>query len=117
MSTETRPVEVAGIRVEYDPNLTIDGVPRWGAQTGPMEVTLRRWDERVFLHEILHIFLGRHIPTGAHGFSEWVENPAHEKAVREIEDGLWGMGWRLFDGVSHIDPTQPRVPESPRESE
>lgn len=125
--------------VRYDPDLTLDGTPRWGMQatepTGRNSVevkpygalpevvhsaagvrkviVLRRWDERVFLHECLHILLGRHYPSGHLAYDHtWVEHPEHEKAVREIEDGLWDMGWRLFDGETHIDPTAgPRLPE------
>jgi hypothetical protein len=123
--------------VHYDPELAVDGTPRWGCNgwepTGynvvevkpygalsdvqhiraglRLHITLRRWDERVFLHEVLHILLGKHVPSGHHTYDHaWVANPDHEKAVREIEDGLWDMGWRLFDGVSHIDPSGPRLP-------
>lgn len=135
---------VAGepVWVRYDPDLTVDGVPRWGAQdTEPtgrnsveverygalseiMEVMhvapgmrkvirLRQWDERVFLHEVLHILLGKHYPNGSRAYDgTFIEDPKHEAAVREIEDGLWDMGWRLFDGQSQIDPTVERIPTS-----
>jgi hypothetical protein len=108
------------VRVRYDPDLVIDSEPRWGAllhhTTEHPEIVLRQWDERVFLHELLHLLLDRHVPAGHRTYDgTWVEHPEHEKAVREIEDGLWDMGWRLFDGVTHIDPTKPRIPsESPR---
>lgn len=124
--------------VRYDLDLALDGTPRWGMSgweaTGIASIevkpygaqqdvihskaglrrviTLRRWDERVFLHEVLHILLGKHVPSGHHTFDySWVEHPEHEKAVREIEDGLWDLGWRMFDGESHIDPAAgPRLP-------
>lgn len=135
-------VWIAGepVWVRYDPDLMVDGLPRWGCSgwepTGRNSVEvkpygavqdatyispglrrvirLRRWDERVYLHEVLHILLGKHYPSGHHAYDHtFVEDPKHEKAVREIEDGLWDMGWRLFDGQSHIDPSQgPRVPDA-----
>lgn len=130
---------VAGepVWVRYNRDLTVEGAPRWGCTDyeptglnsvevkpygGLQEVThvqpgmrriivLRRWDERVFLHEVLHILLGKHYPPGHRDYvGTWFEHPEHEKAVREIEDGLWDMGWRLFDGESHIDPSKPRLP-------
>lgn len=133
-------VWIAGepVWVHYDPDLTVDGTPRWGCSTweptglnsvevkpyGAVQeathvqvgmrrvIRLRRWDERVFLHEVLHVLLGKQYPPGQHAYDgTFIEDPKHEKAVREIEDGLWDMGWRLFGGQSHIDPSLgPRLP-------
>lgn len=115
--------------VYYDPDLELDGVPKrgltdleptglnsievkpYGALSEVMHVTpglrrvirLRQWDERVFLHEVLHILLGRHVPSGSHAYDHtFIEDPRHEAAVREIEDGLWHLGWRAYDGFSAV---------------
>lgn len=121
--------------VRYVPDLVVDGTPRYGCAdwepTGfnvaygenhygnglRQVIRLRRWDERVFLHEVLHILLGKHYPFGQHAYDHtFVEDPKHEAAVREIEDGLWDMGWRLFDGQSQIERSGTRLP-GPAKSE
>lgn len=113
-------IEVGGqqVTIHYDPDLVLEGIPRWGMNSSRWNgtatehvVTLRRWDERVFLHEVLHILLGKHFPAGSHAYDHsWVADPKHEEAVRTIEDGLWDMGWRRFGGVTQIDPSKPRLP-------
>jgi hypothetical protein len=127
---------VAGepVWIHYDPDLTVEGEPRLGcADTEPtgfnsvevkphgalQEVThfqaglrrvirLRRWDERVFLHEVLHILLGKHYPPGTFAYDHtFIPDPKHEAAVTEIEDGLWDMGWRYADGQTFVDLDAP----------
>ena len=54
-------------------------------------IRLREWNERVFLHEILHVLLNRWLCKIEGAFDG---KPAWEKAVQQVEDALWGMGWR-----------------------
>jgi hypothetical protein len=106
--------------VKYDPNLACErgmarrGMTAWeatplndAAHSRPFRqvIWLREWDERVFLHEVLHVLLGKHYPNGRHAYDgSFIEDPQHERAVRTIEDALWDMGWRVLDGHSTVDP-------------
>jgi hypothetical protein len=53
-------------------------------------IRLREYNERVLLHELLHVLVGldpSRVAPPSH--------PSHEALVRHITRGLWDAGWRL----------------------
>lgn len=89
-------IVIAGkvVPIEYDPDLPRLGLLEWTSDGGRV-MRLREWNERVFLHEVLHGLLQPYLPHGAYGYTTgFVEDPKHELAVRAIENCLWEMGWR-----------------------
>lgn len=98
------------VRVEYHPGLSVLGL--MGSYTyegdfAPLVIRLREWNERVFLHELLHLLVGY-----PHLFetSEPLPNyPLTEWMVGVIEDGLWDLGWRW-----HGPETTPLPPAAPK---
>ena len=77
------------IHILYDPDLPTLGLTDTEYAGGV--IRLREWNERVFLHEILHVLLNRWLSKIE---GEFDGKPAWEKAVQQVEDALWDMGWR-----------------------
>ncbi len=63
------------------------------------EIRLREWNERVFLHEVLHVILD-------HSNLD-LTDPEHW--VQALEDALWEMGWRWV-GDTPIPPASGDTP-------
>jgi hypothetical protein len=92
---------VVGCPVVLNPGLRYEGIVRWGEltvtgyATKPLRIELREPDDRVLLHEVLHVLVGidpaRCVP---------VEDERHEELVRHLTTGLWDAGLRFAD-----DPT------------
>ena len=62
-------------------------------------ITLRGWDERVFLHELLHVVAGPALEW-RRAQSDWTSPDGtladpEEQVVQRIEAALWDHGWRL----------------------
>ncbi|HEY9263241.1 MAG TPA: hypothetical protein VIQ11_01390 [Mycobacterium sp.] len=85
------------VKVRYDRSLPVRGqTRRW--QTDNPTIVLREWDERVFLHELLHVALERRLQEYHRG-SDWTSFDAslqdpREAIVKHVEDSLWEFGWR-----------------------
>ncbi len=83
------------VRVCYDP--TLDRLGELDHGFDGAIIRLREWNERVFLHELLHALLDRwtqDIPP------RWTDKTASEEIVQQVEDGLWNLGWRWADNPS-----------------
>lgn len=100
------------VRIEYSPNLTtlgVQGTYAYDYTWMPLVIRLREWNERVFLHEVLHLLV-----EYPHLFDMISEpdplRPISERAVQVIEDGLWDMGWRW-----HASDTPPEVTADPED--
>lgn len=62
----------------------------------PLVIELKEWNERVFLHELLHLLMG--YPHLFEHDEPDATKPISETAVQIIEDALWDMGWRMTGG-------------------
>lgn len=90
------------VRIEYHPQLHTlgeQGTYAYDYTWMPLVIRMREWNERVFLHELLHLLveyphlfdvLGKPDP----------QLRITERAVQVIEDGLWEMGWRWTRNTS-----------------
>lgn len=56
-------------------------------------IRLRQWDEQVLLHEVLHILVGRVLPSDTDGTRLGLGQYHHE-LINELEVGLTTAGWR-----------------------
>ncbi|HEY9408874.1 MAG TPA: hypothetical protein VIP77_04775 [Jiangellaceae bacterium] len=85
------------IIVAYEPALRLPGMVL-GGQTDHPTIVLRVWDERVFLHELLHVALDRRL-IAYHDGPEWESldltlTSPREAIVAEVSAALSDMGWR-----------------------
>ncbi|MBO9523141.1 MAG: hypothetical protein J7518_16535 [Nocardioidaceae bacterium] len=96
--------------VRYEPELTVLGVAGdFGYDHQPIQrIRLREWNERVFLHEVLHVVLNRRLAE-YHAGDDWDSDaadpalaPPKEKIVQAVEDALWDMGWRWLAGANPV---------------
>lgn len=78
-------------------------------------IRLRQWNERVFLHEALHVILDQRLQDYHAGpdfdSTEPALTPPREAIVQALEDALWDMGWRWV-GDTPLPPADGRD-ESP----
>lgn len=56
---------------------------------GGDRITLREWNEQVFLHELLHVVLDRA------GLTRTDDDPHLHNIISRVEVALWETGWRL----------------------
>ena len=85
------------VTVCYDANLSRRGETR-DCQTDHPTIVLREWDERVFLHELLHVALDKRL-IEYHAGADWESldgtlTAPRERIVGEVETALWDFGWR-----------------------
>jgi len=92
-------------RIRYAPSLTTLGFAGDLDFNGrPVRaIRLREWNERVFLHEVLHVILEQRLQD-YHAGADWDSadpalKPPREAIVQAVEDALWDMGWRWVGGA------------------
>lgn len=79
-----KPTGLYEVPVVTDPNLPVRGETRTNPYGPPKTIVLREWDERVLLHEVLHVLLDGHIPhDGNHG----------HPIINRLEVGLMAAGY------------------------
>lgn len=88
------------IAVTYDPSLRRRGETH-GAATDSPTVVLREHDERVLLHELLHVVLGNALPWFREQpnwtcFDGSMTDP-DEQVTQWLEAFLWDAGYRRID--------------------
>lgn len=93
------PFRFAGkdVTIRYEPDLWRQG-ETYGADTDTPTIVLKAWDERVFLHELLHIVAGPALiwhreQAGWQSLDGTLTDP-EEQVVQWIEAALWDDGWR-----------------------
>jgi hypothetical protein len=85
--------DLVPVLIRYDPALPTLGQTIFGATHGPARViTMREWNEQVFLHELLHVAVGPYFEGGYHNT---LGDPHGHRLVNRVEVLLWDIGWRL----------------------
>lgn len=112
MTTETLHIAGRTIAIQYNSGLDLRGYV-YNPETDNPVIALREPDERVLLHELLHVILARALPWFREQ-PDWssldhsMVDP-NEQVTQWLEEFLWDAGYR------RTAPTTHRPEESPDE--
>lgn len=101
-------IDTVGVecQVHLEPDLMLDGQPYEGAvkyaYDGEIYIALRTYDERVLLHEIIHVICRKNRKQIEEWLSSDGSNNQEEGLVRVLTRGLFAMGWR-WKGIARND--------------
>lgn len=112
MSSEVLHIAGRAIAVQYAPEMDLRGYV-YNPESDQPVIALREPDERVLLHELLHVVLARALPW-FRGQPDWTSADhtlvdPNEQVTQWLEEFLWDAGYR------RTTPTTRTPEESPDE--
>lgn len=90
------------IQIHQDPEIEWPGCVGWAYDHSPCVLLRDGWDERIVLHEVLHI--GCATTAGLRAPRDLDDE---ERLVRQLTSVLYGMGWR-WKGVDRTEQQRER---------